>query len=109
MPRPITGGALEFLGALFAVPGRKVYVRRVGRRREGSDERRSSTTPLVLVATVISYAMAVVLLVSLLAIVFVAIKDPTASPPAVLREIFFATLGYFGGAFIGFVKMTGEG
>ena len=51
----------------------------------------------------ISIVLGIVLFVSLLTILYLSISSKPIPP--ILRDIFFTTLGYYGGAFISFIKV----
>lgn len=57
------------------------------------------------VVTLISGAMMLVLLVTLFGVLSFIFVYPDREIPSLLRDIFFGTLGYFGGALVSFLKI----
>lgn len=98
----------KFIIFLFSRQKRIVHIRAA--RKKMPEEACAAKVPtetmlkhrIVLVATCV---MSLALLISLTAIVVFLIVSPDKDTPIILRDVFFGTLGYFGGAFVSFLNV----
>ena len=91
----------DYLNFVFGSPTRSVDINAISISRDSARTARNSR---VHVANWISYCLGFVLIGSFVGIVLSIILDPGSEVPVVLHEIFFAVLGYFGGALVSFLK-----
>ena len=102
----------EFLSFLFSRQRRVVHIRAVKRTAAKPDSSANeANTPIEiilkhLIVLIVTYVMSIVLVISLMGILTFLLLYREV--PVLLHDMFFGTLGYFGGAFVTFLKSREE-
>lgn len=100
----------EFLIFLLSSRRRIVHIRKVKKTDAKPDVTQAPTETMLRhrIVLVVTYVMSLVLLSSLIGIILFLILSPDKGAPVILHDMFFGTLGYFGGAFVNFLKVREE-